>query len=67
MFLGTLEATLLGILLKRTGTFRAGEGTIRADQNFLCRFIFEQILKYKSIMKMNLNVMVFIQEKINLI
>ena len=34
MLLGTLGAILLGNLLTSKDTIRAGEGTIRADQDF---------------------------------
>ena len=34
ILLGTLVASLLGNLLPIKGTIRAGEGTIRAGQNF---------------------------------
>ena len=34
MLLGTLEASLLGNLLTRKVTIKAGEGTIRAGHNF---------------------------------
>ena len=34
IFLGTLGASLLGILLTGKGTIRAGEGTIRAGHDF---------------------------------
>ena len=34
MFLGTLGASLLGNLLTRKDTIRAGEGSIRAGQDF---------------------------------
>ena len=34
MLLGTLGASLLGNLLTGKGTITAGDGTIRADQNF---------------------------------
>ena len=34
MLLGTLGASLLGNLLTGKGTIKAGEGTIRAEQNF---------------------------------
>ena len=34
MLLGTLGASLLGNLLTGKGTKKAGEGTIRAEQNF---------------------------------
>ena len=53
MLLGTLGASLLGHLLTGKGTIRASKGTIRAG---------EIILENKSIIKMNLNLMVFIQE-----
>ena len=50
MLLGTLGASLLGNLLTGKDAIRAGEGTIRAGQIF------------KSIIKVNLNFKVFIQE-----
>ena len=34
ILLGTLEASLLGNLMTGKGTFRAGEGIIRAGQDF---------------------------------
>ena len=34
MLLGTFAASMLGIALTRRGVIRAGEGTIRADENF---------------------------------
>ena len=34
MLLGTLDPSLLGNLLTGKSTIRAGEGTIRAGQNF---------------------------------
>ena len=37
------------------GTIRAGKGTIRAGQDILMRLILQLILKYKSIIKTNLN------------
>ena len=52
MLLGTLGASLLGNLLTGKDTIRAGEGTITAGQDFLCDLILQQILKYKSIIKM---------------
>ena len=52
MLLGTLGASLLGNLLTGKGIFRAGEGAIRADQDFWCYLTLYQILKYKSIIKM---------------
>ena len=73
MLLGTLGASLLGNLLtvKGTitadeGTIRAVEGTIRAGGSFQCCPVLQLSLKYKNIMKMNLNLMVFIQENIYL-
>ena len=52
MLLGTLGASLLGNLLTGKGIFRAGEGAIRADQDFWCYLTLYQILKCKSIIKM---------------
>ena len=52
MLLDTLGASLLGNLLTGKGIFRAGEGAIRADQDFWCYLTLYQILKYKSIIKM---------------
>ena len=75
MLLGTLDASLLGNILtgrginrsgEGKGINRTGEGIVRADyggkMDFLCRPIFELILKYKNIIKMSLDVMVFILE-----
>ena len=62
MLLGTLGASLLGNLLTRKDTIRAGEGTITAAQTTHPLTNFE-IQKYY---KMNLNWMVFIQEIIYL-
>ena len=39
------------------GTIRPGEGTVKAGQEFLMPSL---ILKYKSIFKTNLNLMIFI-------
>ena len=39
MLLGTLCACLLGNLLTGKGTIRAGEGTVRACQDFKCCLI----------------------------
>ena len=55
MLLGKLGVSLLGNLLTGKGTNRAGEGTIRPGQSFYCQIILLQTLKYKSIIKMNLN------------
>ena len=62
MLLGTLGARWLGNLLIGKGVMRAGENTIRAGQNFWCCIIVQQILECKSIIKIKLNLMVFIQE-----
>ena len=67
MVVGTLGASLIGNLLTGKGTIRTGEGTIRAGKHFFfCCLILFLILKYNSIIKMNLNLMVFIQEIIYL-
>ena len=67
--LSTLGASLLGNLLTGKDTIRAGEdttraadGTIRAGQGFLMPPHPLTNLKYKSIIRTNLNLMVFIQE-----
>ena len=39
MLLGILAASMLGGVLTTRGVKRAGEGTIRASENFLCRAI----------------------------
>ena len=44
---------------KGKGIVRAGYGN---EINFLCRLILEQTLKYKCIIRMNQNLMVFFQE-----
>ena len=62
MLLGTLGASLLGNLLTGKGKIRAGEGIVRADQYFSCRLTIKQILKYKSIIKMSLNLMVLFKK-----
>ena len=59
MLLGTLGVCLLGNLLTGKGTIGASGSTIRAGQDFKCCLIFYQILKCKSLMKMNLNLKVF--------
>ena len=56
MLLGTLGASLSGDLLTEKDTIRAGEGIITADQE---KFWKNKIWKYKSNIKMNLNLMVF--------
>ena len=61
ILLSTLASSLLGSALAAGwGVVRAGEGTIKAGQNFWWYLIL--ILKHKSIIKMSLNLMVFIQE-----
>ena len=75
MLLGTLRVTLLGNMLAAAkGIVRAGSGNkkgkgkgiVRAgygnEINFLCCLILEQTLKYKCIIRMNQNLMVFFQE-----
>ena len=66
MLLGILGASLLGNLLTGKSIIKAGEGTIRAGENFECRPILYLILRYKNIIRKNLNLMVFIQEIIYL-
>ena len=66
MLLGNLGNSLLGNLSIDKGTIRASEGTIRAGQDFYCLPILQLIWIYKSIIKKNLNLMVFIQETIYL-
>ena len=61
-----LSASLLKNPLRGKGTIRAGEGTVRAAQDFSCQLFLQQILKYKSIIKMNLDLMLFIEEIIYL-
>ena len=72
MFTGTLGASLLWNLLIGKRTIRAGkgatatsqgQGTIRAGQDFKCSLIFYQILKYKSVIKMNLNLILCLLKK----
>ena len=78
MLLCTLSASLLGNFLTGKGIYGAGkgkginratEGIIRAGygnnsskMDFQFRLIFQQTLKFKNIMKMNQNLMVFIPE-----
>ena len=64
--LGLIGASLLGNLLTVKGRVRAGKDTGRAGLNFQWCLILFKILKYKTIIKINLNLMVFIQEIINL-
>ena len=51
---------------QRRGTIRAGKGTVGTGMDFYWCLILLEILKYKSIIKTNLNLMVFIQEIIYL-
>ena len=62
MILGNLGASLLGNILTGKEVIRAGEGTIRPGQIISCCIMLSLFLKYKSIIKMNLNLMVFIEE-----
>ena len=48
--------------ITRRGVVRAGESTIKASQNFSCLLVLQIILKYKNIIKTNLNLMVFTKE-----
>ena len=68
MLLGTLGATLLGNMLVDIGVIRTSEETIRAVQGCytICNTIFWLILKWIDIIKVNPNLMVFIQEVIYL-
>ena len=66
MLLDTIGASWLGNLLTGRGTIRAGESTIRAGQNLWCCLILWLTLKYKIMIKINLNLIVFIQEIIHL-
>ena len=64
MLLGILGASLSGNLLTGGVGIRGDEETVRAGKDFWCQLILEQFLKYKSIIKANLNLMVFIHEVI---
>ena len=55
MSLDTLVASLLRNLLTGKVTIRAGKGTVSACQDFQCNLILQQVLKYESIVKTNLN------------
>ena len=61
MLLGTLAASMLGNALKEQVVIGAGEGVIRASQNHSYHLILLLNLKYKSIIKTDLSLMVFIQ------
>ena len=58
MLLGTLGASLFGNILAAKGINRAGEGILRAG----CGNKKVEILKNKSIIRVNLDLMVFILE-----
>ena len=72
MLLGTLGASLLWNLLTGKGIVRAGsrnkkgKGIVRAGTgkqwDFYCRLILLHILKYKNIIKINPDLMVFIHQ-----
>ena len=69
MLLGTLSASPSENILTGKGMNREVEGFIRAvygssikNKDFYYRLILYLILKYKSIIKMNLDLMVFILE-----
>ena len=66
MILGTSAASLLGSILTGERVIRAGEGTIRVDQDFKCHLFLSLILEYKNIIKRDPNPMAFIQEIIHL-
>ena len=73
MLLGTLGASLLGNLVtgKGRGINRAGQGVVRAGYGhnkmiFNSASSFKQFWNTKNIIKMNLDLMVFIQEIISL-
>ena len=51
MLLGTLDASLLGNLLTGKSTIRAGEGTIRAGQEFWCYLILNKFWNTKILSK----------------
>ena len=61
MLLGTLGASLSRNFLKGKNTFTEYESTVKAGQNFESQvLILSQILKWKSIIKTNIYLMVFI-------
>ena len=73
MLLGTLGASLLGIMLGGKGINRTGDGIIRAgygsleSKAFKFHLILSLILKYKNIIRINLDLIEFILEIIYLI
>ena len=66
MLLGTLGASLLRNILISKATVPADEATIRECENFQCHPVLLLILKYKNVMKINLYLIMFIQEMIYL-
>ena len=54
--------TRRGVVRAGERTTGAGESTIKASQNFSCLLVLQIILKYKNIIKTNLNLMVFTKE-----
>ena len=67
MLLRKLAASILWYALTGTRVIRAGEATIRADQDSSCCLILWLTLKFKDFIKMNLSLMMVIQEIIYLI
>ena len=61
MLFWTVSASVLSNALTGKGVIKVGKGVIRAGQTFYCRLILSLISKYKHIIKMNLNFMVFVQ------
>ena len=57
-----MGASLLGIILVGKGLIRTDKGPHRARENVLCYFILCLILKFKDMIKMNLDLMGFIEE-----
>ena len=66
MLLGVLGTSLLKNISAGKSAIRAAKGTIRAASGFYSWFFFQLILKYKDIIMININLMMFIQEKISL-
>ena len=66
MLLGILATSILGSALTGKGVIKTGEGTTRAGENFWCPPSFDVAPSYKNVIKMNLNLIAFIQEIIYL-
>ena len=66
MLLGILATSILGSALRGKGVIKAGEGTTRAGGSFWCPPSFDVAPSYKNVIKMNLNLIAFIQEIIYL-